>query len=94
MQNTNMAKGHLFPNKMNIQLNILGPTMMYWVSGEVDRRDVVAVDDHGTVNRARELLKQLAKPRKLGDDVGHRTILSLSIGTRDRRLPLGRPRDE
>ena len=87
----NMTKGHLFPNKMNIQLNMLGPSM---ISGEVDRRDIVAVDHRGTVNRARELLKQLAKPRTLGDGVGHRTTLSLSTGTRDRRLPLGRPRDK
>ena len=73
-----MAKGHLFPNKMNIQLNMLGPSMMHRISGEVDRRDVVAVDHRGTVNRARELLKQLAKPRTLGDGVGHRAILSLT----------------
>ena len=89
-----MAKGHLFPNKMNIQLDMLGPSMMHRVSGEVDRRDVVVVDHHGTVNRTRELLKQLAKPRTLGDGVGHRTILSLSTGARDRRLPLGRPQDK
>ena len=86
-----MAKSHLFPNKMNIQLNMLGPSMMHRVSEEVDCRDVVAVDHRGTVNRARELLKQLAKPRTLGDGVGHRTILSLSTRTRDGRLPLGRP---
>ena len=89
-----MTKGHLFPNKMNILLNVLGPSMMHRVSGEVDRRDVIAVDHCGTVNRARELLKQLAKPRTLGDDIGDRTILSLSTRTRDRRLPLGRPRDK
>ena len=52
----NMAKGHLFPNKMNIQLNMLSSSMMHRVSGEVDRRDVVAVDHRGTVNRARELM--------------------------------------
>ena len=57
-----MAEGHLFPNKMNIQLNMLGPSMMHRVSGEVDRRDIVAVDHRGMVNRARELLKQLSKP--------------------------------
>ena len=55
-----MAKGHLFPNKMNIQLNMFGPLMMHRVSGEVDRRDVVAVDHRGTVDGTRELLKQLA----------------------------------
>ena len=89
-----MAKGHLFPNKMNIQLNMLGLSMMHQVSREVDRRDVVAVDHRGMVNMARELLKQLAKPRTLGDGVGHRTIPSLSTGTRDRRLPLERPRNK
>ena len=94
VKNTNMAKSHMFPNKMNIQLNMLGPTMMYRVSGDVDCRDVVAVDHRSTIHRARELLKQLVKPQSLGDDVGHNTILSLSTGSRDHRLPLGRPRDE
>ena len=89
-----MAKSHLFPNKMNIQLNMLGPSMMHRVSGEADRRDIVAVDHCGTVNRTRQPLKQLTKLGTLGDGVGHRTILSLSTGARDRRLPLGRPRDE
>ena len=63
-----MAKGHLFPNKMNILLNMIGPSIMHRVSGEVDRRDVVAVDHRGTVHRTRELLNKLAKPRTLGDE--------------------------
>ena len=67
-----MAKGHLFPNKMNVQLNVLGPSMMHRVSEEVDHRDIVAVDHRGTVNRASQLLKQLTKPGTLGDGVGHR----------------------
>ena len=62
---------------MDIQLNMLGPSMMHRVSGEVNRPDIVAVDHRGEVNRARELLKQLAKPRTL--DVGHRTILGLGL---------------
>ena len=73
---------------------MLGPSMMHRVGGEVDRRDVIAVDHCGTVNRTRQLLKQLTKPGTLSDGVGHHTILSLSTGARDRRLPPGRPRDK
>ena len=56
VQNTNMAKSHLIPNKMDIKLNVLGVTMMNLVGGEVDGGDIVAVDDRGLLQdtRARE----------------------------------------
>ena len=54
VQNTNMAKSHLIPNKMDIKLNVLGATMMNRVGGEVDGEDVVAVDDRGLLNRTHE----------------------------------------
>jgi hypothetical protein len=39
-------------------------------------------------------LVELANPTRLGNGVSHRTVLSLSDGTRDRVVPLRRPGEE
>ena len=49
-----MTKSYLFPNKMDINLNVLGASMMNRVDGEVDCGDVVTVDNRGLVNRRQE----------------------------------------
>jgi hypothetical protein len=36
MKNTNVAKGHLLPNELDVQLDVLGAAMMNRVGGEVD----------------------------------------------------------
>jgi hypothetical protein len=64
------------------------------VGGEIDDGDVVTVDNGSLVDGTRELLKELSKPRTLGDSVSNSPILRLDAGARDRRLSLGRPRDE
>ena len=51
-----MTKSYLFPNKVDINLNVLGASMMNRVGGEVDRGDVVTVDNHGLVNWRQELM--------------------------------------
>jgi hypothetical protein len=79
---------------MNVELDVLRPAMMNWIGGEVDSRNVVAVHNSGLVDGTGELKKELAKPRALSDGVGHGAILSLGTGTRDCRLPLGRPGDK
>jgi hypothetical protein len=79
---------------MNVELDVLCPAMMNWIGGEVDSRNVVAVHNGGLVDGTGELKKELAKPRALRDGVGHIAILSLGTGTRDCRLPLGRPGDK
>ena len=94
MQNTDMAKSHLIPNKMDIKLNVLGATMMNRVGGEVDGGDVVAVDYRGLLNRTRELVKKLTKPGALSNNVSHSVVLSLGARPRDGGLPLGRPRHQ
>jgi hypothetical protein len=57
-----MPKSNLFTNKMYVELDVLGPEMMNWIGGEVDSRNVVAVNDGGLVDGAGELKKELAKP--------------------------------
>ena len=51
MKNSNVTNSHLFPNKVNVQLDMLGAAMMNRVGGEVDRGDIVAVDHSGLRNR-------------------------------------------
>ena len=75
-----MTKSHLLPNKMDINLNVLGASMMNRVGGEVNCGDIVTVDNHGLVDRTRELMKKLTKPGALGDNISHNVILSLSTG--------------
>ena len=94
MQNTDMAKSHLIPNKMDIKLNVLGATMMNRVGGEVNGGDVVEVDECGLVNITKKLLEQLTEPRAFSNGVSHCLILSLGTRAGDGGLLLGGPRDQ
>jgi hypothetical protein len=46
-----VTENNLLTNKVDVQLDVLGATMMNGVGGEVDSRDVIAEDDGGLVNR-------------------------------------------
>ena len=94
MQNTDMAKSHLIPNKMDIKLNVLGATMMNRVGGEVDGGDVVVVNKRDLVDITKQLLEQMMKPGAFGNGVSHYPILCLSTRAGERWLSLGRPRDQ
>jgi hypothetical protein len=73
---------------------VLRALMLHGVGGEVDRTDVVTVDESGTLKGTAELVEELAQPGGLCHTVGHGTVLGLSAGARDDGLPLGGPRDE
>jgi hypothetical protein len=45
MQNPDFAHGHFVPNKMEVNLHVLGALVLYWVRGEVYCTDIVAEDD-------------------------------------------------
>ena len=62
VENPNTAKGNLLAHEVNIELNMLRPSMVYLVGGEVDRADVIALDKSGLVNITKQLLEQLTKP--------------------------------
>ena len=84
-----MTKSHLLPNKMDTNLNVLGALMMNRVGGEIDRRDIITVDNRGLVNRRQELMEKLLEPRTLSNDVGDGAVLRFSTGAGDNGLPLG-----
>jgi hypothetical protein len=74
---------------MEINLHMFGALVLYGVGGEVDRRDVVAVDDGGTCRRAMKLDEELPQPARLGDAVSHCAILGFSARTGDSVLAFG-----
>ena len=45
MEDPNASKGHVLTHKVNVQLNVLSPTMMNGVDGKVHRRNVVTADN-------------------------------------------------
>ena len=52
-----MTKSYLFANKMDINLNVLGASMMNRVGREVDRRNIVTVDNRSLGYVVMQLLK-------------------------------------
>ena len=60
MENANAPKSHLLTHEVNVELNMLRATMMNGVGGEIDSRDVVAIDDGGLGHVKKQLLEKLA----------------------------------
>jgi hypothetical protein len=79
---------------VQVDLHMLRALMLHKVGEEVDRADVVAVDEGGALEGIVELVEELAQPGGLWHAVGHGTVLGLSAGARDDGLTLGRPRDK
>ncbi len=50
MKDANVAKIHLLPNKVDVQLDVLSAAMMNRVGGEVDSGDIVTVHHCGLVD--------------------------------------------
>ena len=80
MKYSNVTEGNLLADKVNVQLDVLGASMMNGVGGEVDSRDVVAEDHRSLVNGTRELGEKRTKPSALSHGVSHGAVLGLSAG--------------
>jgi hypothetical protein len=57
VQDVYITNGHTFSHEVEIDLDMLGELVLNWVSGEVDRADVAAVDEDALRKRCVELLK-------------------------------------
>ena len=57
-----LADGHFFPDEVDIELDMLGAPVMYWILGHVDRGDIVAVDNGGLLHAMMELVKEVPEP--------------------------------
>ena len=55
MKNAEMTKGNILANKMNVHLNMLGTLVLNWIGRQIDRADVVAIDNSGLLQRDMKL---------------------------------------
>jgi hypothetical protein len=91
MKNSNFAKSYLFTNKVNVNLNMLGTTMLNWIGCHVDCKNIVTINDCSLLERSMEFSKKLAKPHGLSESMGDSSVFSLRSGNCN--LPFGRPRN-
>jgi hypothetical protein len=56
VQDTNITDGHVFPHKLEVDLDMLHTLVLNGVGGEVDDADVVTVDEGALHQRSVELL--------------------------------------
>jgi len=94
MKNADVTNINPFPDKVEINLDMLCALMLDQVGRQVNSTDVVTVHQGRLGEWAMELKKKLSKPRTLSNSVCNSPILSLSTGTRDSRLSLRRPGDQ
>ena len=60
---------------------MLGAVVVHWVLGEVDGKDVVAVDDCRHVDWNVELAEKMTKPAALRSDICRASVLFLGTGS-------------
>lgn len=63
--------------------------MPHEIGGEIERANVVVVDESGALEGVVELLEKLVESGGIVHAVGHNTVLSLSTRARDDWLSLG-----
>ena len=81
VKNLNTPKGHLLADEVNVELDVLSVLVMNRIGGEVNSRDVVAVEDRGLRDVAKQLLEQLTKPGALGGCIRQSPVLHLGTRT-------------
>jgi hypothetical protein len=57
VQDANIIDGHVFPHKMEVDLDMLRALVLNGVGGEIDDADVVTLDEGALRQRSMELLK-------------------------------------
>jgi hypothetical protein len=79
---------------MNVDLNMLGSTMLDWVRSHVYSADIVAEDYSGGGQGLMKFAKKLSNPATLRNGVCNGPVLSLRTRARYCSLPFGRPGDQ
>jgi hypothetical protein len=59
-QDPNIADGNVFPDEVEVDLDMLGALMLNGVDEEVDGGDVIVVDESGLQQWGMELLEELS----------------------------------
>jgi hypothetical protein len=57
VQDVNIIDGHVFPHKMEVDLDMLRALVLNEVGGEIDDADVITLDEGALCQRSVELLK-------------------------------------
>jgi hypothetical protein len=94
VQDADITDGNMFPNEVEVDLDMLYTLVLNGVAGEVDSANIITVDESALWQRSIELLEELSEPTSFSHAVGHGVILSLGVGSRDDVLMLGGPGDE
>jgi hypothetical protein len=83
--------GDIIADEVEIDLDMLGLLVLHWVGGEVDRSDVVTVDQRAPGEGTVKLGEELSELGSLCHAVGHGTVLRLGTRAGNDRLALRRP---
>jgi hypothetical protein len=94
VENSNFTERHLFPNEVDVDLDVLHATVLNWIGRHVYGTHVVAIDYRRCFHREVQVLEELAQPAALDDNMSHRAIFGLSTRLRHGGLPLRRPRNQ
>lgn len=94
MESTDIAYSNMLADEVEVDLHTLRVMLLHGIGEEVDRANVVAVDEGGTREGVVELMKKLTELGNLGHVIGLSVILGLSAGVRYDELPLRGPGDE
>ena len=77
LQHPKLAERHFFTDKVNVQFDVLGTSVVDGVARHVYTGDIVAVCNRGLGDIAVELAKKLSKPGALGHGIGDAAVLRL-----------------
>jgi hypothetical protein len=91
MEDPHLTDGHPITDEVKVNLHMLRALVLDGVGGEVDRADVVAVDERGPAKGAMELGQELPEPGSLSHAVGNGAVLRLGTGAGGHLLALGGP---
>ena len=89
MKNPNLTERHFFPNKVNVNLDVLRTAMLNRVASHVDSANIFTKDGSGSVEGAMKLMQKLTKPRTFSHSVNHDTIVGFVTRARDCSLAFG-----
>jgi hypothetical protein len=79
---------------MNVDLNVLGATMLDRVGSHVDGTDIVAENHSRSGKRMMEFAKKLTYPAAFSNSMSNGPVFRLSTGPGDCSLPFRGPRDQ
>jgi hypothetical protein len=75
MNNTNLANLNLVSNKMNINFNVLGTTMLDWIRRKIYCGNIFTIDNCRPIDGLMQFLKELSNPGTFCNNMSYITVL-------------------